>query len=212
MATFNLVAYFEKGFIAEPYWPEMYKLINIQKESGMNRARSAANRRKALEEHLSGIGMSLVDYEKLELAAKRPFHTLPDGEIIIPELNVFAFLVATTNTMRAASRPCPPEQIRALINVTAWKTGVTQHSGVWERFVTVTAGAGNKLSNQRGMRESHYIADFEAAGSMTVNPEFVDPKTLEKAIKYGGENVGIGSSRKMGWGRFELRAFEEAPG
>ena len=50
----------ECGYIAEPYWPEMYEYINITKESGMNRARSAANRRKALEEHLRANGSLLM--------------------------------------------------------------------------------------------------------------------------------------------------------
>ena len=32
-------------YIAHPYWPEREKLINIQKESGLSRARTAQTRR-----------------------------------------------------------------------------------------------------------------------------------------------------------------------
>ena len=36
------------SYIGQPYWPEMDRLVTIVKESGMNRARSSANRRAAL--------------------------------------------------------------------------------------------------------------------------------------------------------------------
>ena len=78
---------------------------------------------------------------------------------------------------------------------------------MYERYATVTSGTGAKLSNQRALRKSDYICDFEATGSVSINPDYVNPETLHKAIVWGGENVGIGASRKMGWGRFEVREF-----
>ena len=30
---------------------------------------------------------------------------------------------------------------------------------------------------------------------------------MRGALEYGGENIGIGSGRKMGWGRFEILEF-----
>lgn len=56
MLTLSMQCSFARGYIAEPYWPQRAKLIDIQKESGMNRARSAANRRKSLEEYLNVSG------------------------------------------------------------------------------------------------------------------------------------------------------------
>jgi hypothetical protein len=209
MLTYELSLHFAKGYIADPYWPQLEKLINIQKQSGMNRARSTANRRKALEEHLQSIGMSLAEYEALERAAKEPFYR-DDGEIIIPELHVTSFLVATCDEARSATRPCEPNQVRSRFIVTPWRTGKAKPDGVWSRFAVVSGGPGQKLSNQRGLRESQYIKDFTATGRISFDPDFVDAATLQRAIEWGGMFVGIGASRKMGWGRFELKAFQQA--
>src|SRR5258708_5448104 len=85
------------GYIGHPYWPEMEKLINITKSSGMNRARTSANARKALEEYLEANGMALTDYEELKARAERPFYTIevPDAptRIAVPELHVTACIV-----------------------------------------------------------------------------------------------------------------------
>lgn len=207
MLYFDLTATFTKGYIAEPYWPEMARLIDIQEQSGVNRARSAANRRKALEEYLRLNGMTVADYDALETLARRPFHTDADGAIIIPTMQVHAFLVAVCHQARSATRPCPPDQVRTLVDATEWATGKSAPDGVWERFVTVNAGTGAKLSNQRGLRRSSYIADFTATGRVGVDPQFVKPDVLRAAIAWGGQNVGIGAARKMGWGRFTLDAF-----
>jgi hypothetical protein len=75
------------SYVGHPYWPEMEQLINITKESGMNRARSSANRRAALEEWLRANNMTLADFERLEAEANRPFHLDDDGRIVIPPPN-----------------------------------------------------------------------------------------------------------------------------
>lgn len=208
MLIYECTTKFTKGYIADPYWPELEKYINIQKQSGMNRARSLANRRKCLEEYLGSIGMSLSEYEALERKSKQPFY-LERSEIIIPELHVISFLVATCDEARSATRPCEPNQVRSRFVVTPWRTGKSQADGIWSRFAVVAAGGGQKLSNQRGLRESQYIKDFSATGSITFDPDFVDPMTLQRALEWGGMFVGIGASRKMGWGRFALTAFDE---
>lgn len=209
MQTAALVLYFKRGYIAHPYWPAMARLVDIQKNSGMNRAKSSANRRKALEEYLRSVTppMTLMDYEELERKAKEPFYRGEGGEIIIPELHVMSFLVATCDEARAANRPCDPNQVRSRFIVTPWPTGKHEKDGDYERFALVTGGSGQKLSNQRGFRTNPYISDFEAYGTISFDHEFVDPATLKRALEYGGMFVGIGASRRMGWGRFDLRKF-----
>lgn len=209
-----------RSYIAHPYWPEMERLISIQKESGMNRARSSANRRKALEEHLKVESMTLTDYEELERLANRPFHVDGAGNITIPKPNVEAMLVATCSTIRAAGRPCPPDMVRTVLRASAWTTMIsTVDTPVWERYAVVSSGTGAKLSNQRGLRRNHYIgADpphggpptdkVIATGTIQPNPEMVRPDVLRRAFEYAGEWVGIGASRKMGWGRFELLEWD----
>jgi len=208
LLTYALTTHFEKGYIADPYWPEIAKLIDIQKQSGMNRAKSSANRRKSLEEHLRANGMTLAEYEALEAKAKRPFYMETSG-IVIPENQVMSFLVATCDEARSASRPCAPEQVRSRFVVTSWQTGKQAPDGVWERFATVSSGTGQKLSNQRGLRSSPYIEKFDATGRIQFDDDFVKPDVLRNALDWGGTFVGIGASRKMGWGRFSLTQFEK---
>jgi hypothetical protein len=198
---------FDKGYIADPYWPERSRLIDIQKESGLNRARSDANRRKALEEYLQRKGMTLADYEDLERRSNRPFYTNGSNEIVIPAAQVLAFLVATCDEARSATRPCDPNQVRSRFAASDFLTGTTQADGIYERFATVTSGTGSKLSNQRGLRRSAYIEKFEAKGTLTFDSGFVEPETLRNALEWGGLFVGIGASRKMGWGRFNVTQF-----
>jgi hypothetical protein len=209
-----------RSFIAHPYWKQMEALINITKESGMNRARSSANRRKALEEHLKRLNMTLGDYEDLERDANRPFHVNDDGYVFIPKTSVDAMLVATCDSIRAAGRPCPPDMVRTALRASAWTTDVRADEALpWERFAVVSSGTGAKLSNQRGFRRNLYVGaeppdstlpvtgKVTATGTVDPNPEMVKPEVLRDALRYAGEWVGIGASRKMGWGRFELLSW-----
>lgn len=208
MITASLAVHFPGQFVGHPYWPERDRLIEITKQSGMNRARASQNRRKALEEYLRQHGLTLADYEELERQAARAFHRDGDGRIIIPADYVLSFLVATCDEARAAMKPCRPEQVRSRFRASAWVTDRLEPDGVWQRFATVTSGTGAKLSNQRGLRENAYIEDFTATGTLQFSEEFVDPKALRNALVWGGREIGIGASRKMGKGRFELTGFE----
>lgn len=207
MIRFDIVTYFPRGYIADPYWPEREKLINVTKESGYMRARSEAKRSAALKQYLESKGLTLADYQALEAAANRPFHT-QNGHIIIPELHVYGMLVAACDRASSAIRACQPDQVRVAIKASDWVTSKRKPDGLWERFASPYSGTGQRLSNQRALRSNAYIAEFEAHGMMEIDDNFVKPESLRKTLAYAGTDVGIGSSRKMGWGRFELHKFE----
>src|SRR5438132_8335940 len=146
------------SYIAHPYWPEMERLVNIQKESGMARARSSANRRKALEEFLRSESMTLQDYDDLEKLATRPFYLDDAGVIQIPKKQVDGLLVAMCDTARSAMRPCPADMVRTVLRASAWSTQTKpEEARTWTRYAVVTSGTGAKLSNQRGLRANQYI-------------------------------------------------------
>jgi hypothetical protein len=191
-------------YIAHPYWPEREKLINIQKESGLSRARTAQTRRKALDDYLASISMTRPQYEDLERLASRPFYTSDEGVIIVPALHMVSMIVATCDTISSRARPCAPELVRTLIRPTGWHTAKTAADGVWERFATVTSGTGQKLSNQRALRADPYIEDTDATGVIGVDQTAIRPDVLWKALSWAGVHVGIGAARKMGKGRFTL--------
>lgn len=214
------------SYIGQPYWPEMDRLVTIVKESGMNRARTTANRNASLEQYLKNHDMTLADYEALEVLATRPFHleAVHNGDrphIIVPKIQVNGMLVAATDMIRSAGKPCPPDQVRTVIRATPWTTDRFEPDGMWERYAVVSSGTGAKLSNQRGLRRNQFIGRnpieetgtvAAAHGSLEVDPDMVKPDVVEKLLRWAGTNVGIGASRKMGFGRFKLLSFELVAG
>lgn len=191
-------------YIASPYWPEREQLIQIGKESGVSLARTPQTRRKALDTYLASVSMTRAEYEDLERAASRPFYTSGDGLIIVPPLQVMGMIVAACDRIGARDRPCPMELARTLITVTPWTTGKTAPDGVWERYAVVTGSTGTKLSNQRALRRDPYIQDTAATGTISFDEAVIQEKILFRALSWAGNYVGIGASRKMGWGRFTL--------
>jgi len=191
----------EPGYIEHPYWPEMYRVIELDKKSGVNRARTDANRRKALEAHLQSEGLTLQDYEALRVASLRPFHTNGNGTIIIPAEKVLACLVNAVDVAPSKLRVMNP---RTVVKASDFKTDRAEPDGTWERFAVVNMGTGAKASNQRGLRTNQYIKNFSAIGTLEVDADMVDLKAVLELLKFAGRAVGIGASRSMGWGRFTV--------
>ena len=206
-----------ESYIAHPYWEQQEQVINIIKESGTARARSAMNRDNALTAYLEKLKMTREDFEELKRLAARPFHTDVEGYIIIPKRSVDGMLTQAADTARAALRAVRAEQVRTSLRATSWLTNTRpEEAKVWKRFVVVTGGGGMKLSNQRALRENLYVGEkppddqcepgpaVEATGSVEIDPEMVSPDKLYDMLKWAGSWVGIGASRKMGWGRFSI--------
>lgn len=210
-----------ESYIAHPYWPEREKFINIIKQSGVSRARTELNRSKALTEHLEKSGMTLADYDALQDAADRPFHTDAAGMVLIPKRSVDGMLTEAADRARAATKACDSSQVRTAIRASSWSTNApAEKAGTWERFVVVTAGTGAKLSNQRALRVNEFIGDTPpddtlepgpsctATGHLEIDEDMVSAERLHVMLTWAGKWIGIGASRKMGWGRFAVTQFE----
>lgn len=209
------------SFVGDPYWPQRAQVINITKESGMARARSTANRRKALEAYLSENNLTLADFERLEQEAEYPFHLNDDGFVVFPKHMVDGMLTAACTMARAAQRPCPPEQVRVLLRSSPWISDRRPEEALdWQRYVVVSSGTGAKLSNQRALRTNKYLGDQPpgdlpttapvlATGRLELDQSMVKPEVVQRLLDWAGQRVGIGASRKMGWGRFQLLEFEK---
>lgn len=211
MLTYDIeVAFTAPGYIAHPYWPAMDKVVDVLKKSGYARAKSDKNRRAALEAYLSANDMTLAQFEELQRKASEPFYRGANGEIVIPAHHVYGFMVCATDTAPRAIRPCDASNVRTAIYATDWVTERRAQDGVWERFATVKAGTGQKLSNQRGFRSNAFISNFSAKGKLKLNEDFVEPNSVKKLIDWGAQNIGVGASRKMGWGRFAVTKFSVA--
>ena len=106
------------------------------------------------------------------------------------------------------------------MRVSEWKTNMTvEDANSWERFAVVSSGTGAKLSNQRGYRKNLFIgadppegdptAPVIATGTIEIDDQMVKPDVLENALEWAGVFVGIGASRKMGWGRWKVENFSK---
>jgi hypothetical protein len=217
MKTITGTIRFPGRFIAEPYWPDLAKAIDIDKQSGVSRARSEAARTKALDAHLKKLGMTLDDFYALQRSAKRPFWTVrdlrnnhmpiagthADDEIIIPPDNILAAFVQGCDQAPAAVRIAKPDNLRSVVEAETIYTGKTTPDGTWTRPV-VPKKDGKPLSNQRGTRSSDYIADFSAALVLHYSEASVTAERLRDFCAWVGREVGIGASRKMNNGRFNV--------
>lgn len=165
----------------------------------MKRVRSEQKAARALADYLSGHGMTMDDYQALQVLAERPFYTADGtGEIIISEHQVYGVLAQAASLASASVRLARPEQIRTVLQVEDWRTGKTEPDGVWERFVR------NPLTNQRGLRSNPYLSDFDATGELRFSEDILDQDKVRRFIEFCGREVGVGASRKLGWGRYEV--------
>jgi hypothetical protein len=204
---------FLKGYIAHPYWPQRERLINIQKESGTKRVRSEEKRVKVLRDYLATKGMSMADYEALEQEADRQFYQARDldnadghdaSEIVIPAHQMYGMAAQACGLASSAIRVARAENLRTVLTVSDIFTGKHKADGVWERFVVVTAGTGNKLSNQRALRSNEFVGPFQTTLTVAFSDEIIAPKKVDDFISFCGREIGVGASRKLGWGRFEI--------
>lgn len=195
------------GYICDPFRVEMFKLIEIKKQSGLLRARSEKKRRECLEQYLRSAGLTLAQYEKLEAEALEPFYKDAAGFIYIPAGSIFSCLV---NANSEASSRLRIDNLRVALRIDDFRTDKKKPDGVWERFAVVKSGAGKTLSNQRGLRSNAFLRDFTAAGTIDFDPEMVKPAAVVDLLTFAGRSVGIGASRKMGYGRFEVAVSEES--
>ncbi len=192
----HVTLHFPKGYIANPYWPAMERIITIRKQSGVDRARSEEKRAKTLKAWLESHDMTLEDYALLEREAARPFHTSQGGEIVIPAHHLHGFSANVAALAPASVRLAKPEQVRNLVEWSDLASGKTKADGEWSRFVR------NPLTNQRRLQVSPFISDVRATGTLRVVDDLA--KRAREFIAWGGQEIGVGAARKMGWGRFEI--------
>jgi hypothetical protein len=191
------------SYIADPYWPETDDLINIQKKSGTNRAKSEAKRELALKSYLKQEGISPEEYTALVTKASRKWYTNDDGKVIVPRHHLAGMLVNAVCAAPAAVRgKFDRDSFRHYVRIGDFVTDRTGKDTVFDRYVKSDA------TNQRRRTISEVIEDVEAAGTVELHNKF-KIKDLENILTFGLSETGVGACRKMGYGRGVILSLTE---
>lgn len=128
-------------YIAEPYWPEMADVIDVQKRSGMNKKQTDDTREKALLAYLRAIGMTLEQYLALEKLAHRPWYRKDNEDskspIMIPRHHISGCLVQACKTAPRGAK-VDPENLRSLIVLSDLLTERVTEDETFRRYVRPT--------------------------------------------------------------------------
>jgi len=199
------------SYIADPYWPEKEREISIRKQSGIDRARSEDKREQSLSAFLKRIGMTEKEYAQIVALANQKWYRADrsnqSSAIIVPRRQLEGMLVKATESAPAGSR-FPAENFRTMVQLTDFVTDKTAADGTFDRFVPPKDGKGNPLSNQRRFESHEYISNATATGSVTFDGERVKLEALKTLLTFALASIGVGASRKMGYGRGRIVSFE----
>jgi hypothetical protein len=185
-------------YIAHPYWQEREEVIRIQRDSGMNRQKSDEKRMAALKAQLNKVGSSLEQYRELEKRAERQWYrtdSKDDGAIVIPRHQLAGCLVeAVGRAPRNLRGRFDKDSFRHLVQMSDFVTDKTASDGVFDRYVKL------EKSNMRSRQRNEYVESFTAKGTVSI-PSDVKVEDVRRLLEYAIEDIGVGASRKMGFGR-----------
>jgi len=192
------------SYIGDPFWTEMSELIDIQKKSGMNRARSEDKKEAALKAWLKKENITDAEYKALEALASRPWYRVDDrdqtSEIVIPRHHVAGMLVQACKSAPAGSK-FKQDELRSRLQVSHFTTGKFQKDSDFVRYVK------SDLTNQRRLHEDEVLENFMAVGTIRFNSSITKEAAVKSLLEHGIVFVGLGAARKMGYGRGELVSF-----
>jgi hypothetical protein len=196
------------NYIAHPYWPARNRVIEIEKKSGVNRQKSDEKRQAALKAECEKEGYTLAQYEQFKIDAAEQWYRR-EGKIIIPRHQLAgAFVQAIGTSPKALRGAFDKDNFRALIQLGDFVTNRTKADGMFSRFAKLEG------SNQRSFQENEYIGryldvgePFEATGVIGIpNPKHAD--TVKSLLCHVVEMIGVGASRKMGFGRGVVKSWD----
>jgi CRISPR/Cas system endoribonuclease Cas6 (RAMP superfamily) len=86
------------------------------------------------------------------------------------------------------------DSFRHLVQLSDFVTDKTVADGVFDRYVKL------EKTVMRSRQRNEFIQDFTATGTLSI-PGDVKVADLRRLLDYAVEEVGVGASRKMGFGR-----------
>ena len=193
-----------RGFIGNPYNKCTQQKLEVERQ--VHPKLKGQKREQALEKACSSVGLSGDDYVRVLEENDRGFVLGSDGDIIIPERNLRAFI---NNISQEAPSNIPKIKNKGLAFAAlqfpegGLYTGIAlSEAKTWERPVR------NENSSVPFWVTSKYISGFTASGTIVVDESIIKEKDLRELIEFGGKYIFLGSCRKQGWGSFKVSKWE----
>jgi len=200
---------FSDGYIACPYWKEIEWLISVQQDAGVHFKHKPSKQRELIETYCKDQGIALADYDAAKKKVETEFwYKDPAGNIFIPRHQMAGCIVQALHPNQGRIRhrlgtAMSREQVRTFIRVSDMtiKPAKQKKDTDYIRYVK------HPKTNLRRLQEDEMINDFVASGTVDFRDVIVKPDDLESLLRWAGDNVGVGSARLMGIGRFTLLNF-----
>lgn len=187
-------------YIAKPYWPEIYWLFTLDKAALVHPKHSAQKKDQILQSYCNNNSIPWADVlAARNKIAKEHWYRDANGNIVIPRMHlVCSWIQALRN--HPLKKNIKVEQFRTFCNCT---DGVitpvkTKADNTFRRYCS------SEESNLRRLQEDEYITDFEVKTEVTYMSNIIRQKELIGLIKFAGVYFGMGSARKMDYGRYEV--------
>lgn len=195
-------------FIMDPMTPDKQQVINVEKRSGVNRLKNEDKRAQAIRSQLKKEGISEREWEELKKrVAERQWFYNPDGFIYIPAYRMSAaFVEGLSNAPKSMAGPYTKDNFRSMVLVSDFVTDQKEPTGVFARFVRRESNMRDYQSHEflgryfrAGMAGEMIGKPFNAAGVIECDEKQV--ATVKDILEKVMADIGIGSARKMGFGR-----------
>ena len=126
-----------------------------------------------------------------------------DGKIVIPRHQLAGCLVeAVGRAPKNLRGRFDKDSFRHLVQVGDFVTNKTAADGVFDRYVKL------EKSNMRNRQCNEYVENFTATGTISI-PTNVKTEDVQRLLEYAIEDIGVGASRKMGFGRGTVVSFSD---
>jgi hypothetical protein len=200
----------EDGYIACPYWQEIEWLISVGQNAGVHFKHKPAKQRELIETYCRDKGIAIAAYDDARRKVETEhWYRNRAGNILIPRHHVQASIVQALHPNQGRIRhrlgtSMSREQVRTFIRVSdlCIDPPKKEKDDIYSRYVK------HPKTNMRRLQEDERIKNFTAAGTVDFKDFLLTPDDMESLLRWTGENVGVGSARLMGIGRWELNKFE----
>jgi hypothetical protein len=195
--------------IGKPFSEALSDYINFRKQSGVDRCRSEERRKLAIEQELAKRNMTAEEYAALEAEAKTAWYRNADGWIIFPRHWISGMLVNAISRLPKNGRAgLTPDNVRCKVRILGdWVTDKKEKDTVFDRAIK------NETSNQRRREIDEVLEDFTLTGEVEL-VDWQDAETaaedFERIFNFALHDCGLGSARKMGYGRGKISEVGDA--